>query len=42
MIKCIFSKVDQLMDNLHKKMPSNIFKINQLPPFLLMLEEKIE
>jgi len=30
------------MDNLHKKMPSNLFKINQTPRFLLILEEKIE
>jgi len=42
MINCIFLKVDQLMDNLHKKMLSNLFKINQTPQFLLILEEKIE
>jgi len=42
MIKCIFLKADQLMDNLHRKTLNNIFKINQQPQFLLILEEKIE
>lgn len=42
MIKCIFLRVDQLMDSLHKKMLNNMHKINKVLQFLLMSEEKIE
>jgi hypothetical protein len=42
MIKCMFLKADQLMDNLLKRMLINTFKINQRLQFQLTSEEKIE